>query len=87
MRPVFRIRLKSTSIDFTTVYFFTAAGLNLPRIFVDIGLYGKFPSLNKKINPLPDGLMWIRGMDQRPKLLRSDEFNAFLAKQSFRSAS
>ena len=72
---------------FTTVYFFTAAGLNLPRIFVDIGLYGKFPSLNKKINPLPDGLMWIRGMDQRPKLLRSDEFNAFLAKQSFRSAS
>jgi carbamoyl-phosphate synthase large subunit len=72
---------------FTTVYFFTAAGLNMPRIFVDIGLYGKFPSLDKKINPLPDGLMWIRGMDQRPKLLRSEEFDAFLDQQPFRSAS
>jgi carbamoyl-phosphate synthase large subunit len=71
---------------FTTVYFFTAAGLNMPRIFVDIALYRKFPSLDKKINPLPDGLMWIRGMDQRPKLLRSEEFRAFLDRQPFRSA-
>ena len=38
---------------FTTVRFFTEAGLNLPRIFRDIGLEGKLPDLPRKINPLP----------------------------------
>lgn len=70
---------------FTTVYFFTAAGLNMPRIFLDIGLYGKFPSLAKKINPLPDGLLWIRGMDTEPRLLKSEEFEAFLSDQKYRA--
>lgn len=53
---------------FTTVYFFTAAGLNMPKIFKDIALYGEFPSLEKRINPLPDGLIWVRGMDRLPTL-------------------
>ena len=57
---------------FTTVYFFTKAGLNMPKIFKDIALYGEFPSLDKKINPLPDGLMWIRGMDREPLLTTED---------------
>lgn len=54
---------------FTTVLFFTEAGLNMPKIYKDIALYQKFPSLTKKINPLPDGLMWLRGMDTHPKLM------------------
>ncbi len=54
---------------FTTVLFFTEAGLNMPEIFKDIALYNEFPSLNKKINPLEDGLMWLRGMDTQPKLM------------------
>jgi carbamoyl-phosphate synthase large subunit len=53
---------------FTTVYFFTAAGLNMPQIFVDIALHEKFPTLDKKINPLPDGLLWVRSMDTEPLL-------------------
>ncbi len=53
---------------FTTVYFFTKAGLNMPEIFKNIALYNEFPSLEKKINPLPDGLLWIRGMDREPVL-------------------
>lgn len=53
---------------FTTHYFFTKAGLNLPKIYCDIALDGKFPSLQKRINPLPDGLIWIRGMDVEPVL-------------------
>lgn len=53
---------------FTTAYFFTRAGLNMPKIFKDIALYGKFPTLEKKINPLPDGLLWIRSMDREPLL-------------------
>lgn len=63
---------------FTTVYFFTSAGLNLPRIYVDIGLYGKFPALERTINPLPDGLLWIRGMDRRPVLVAESEIDALI---------
>ena len=37
---------------FTTVLFFTEAGLNMPEIFKDIVLYNEFPRLKKKINPL-----------------------------------
>lgn len=60
---------------FTTVLFFTQAGLNMPEIFKDLGLYGEFPKLEKKINPLPDGLLWLRGMDTKPRLMTADEIN------------
>ena len=53
---------------FTTHYFFTKAGLNFPEIYCNIALDRKFPVLDKKINPLPDGLIWIRGMDQEAVL-------------------
>ena len=58
---------------FTTVLFFTEAGLNMPKIFKDIALYNEFPLLEKIINPLPDGLMWLRGMDTHPKLMNENE--------------
>lgn len=58
---------------FTTVYFFTKAGLNMPEIFKNIALYDEFPSLKKKINPLPEGLLWIRGMDREPVLTTKEE--------------
>jgi len=57
---------------FTTVLFFTEAGLNLPEIFKDIALYGEFPQLEKKINPLPNDLLWLRGMDVAPRLMTQD---------------
>lgn len=58
---------------FTTIRFFTEAGLNMPVIFKDLVLYNKKPQLNKNINPLPDGLLWLRGMDIEP-LLASEEY-------------
>lgn len=58
---------------FTTVLFFTEAGLNMPEIFKDIALYHEFPTLEKKINPLSDGLLWLRGMDTKPRLMRQNE--------------
>jgi carbamoyl-phosphate synthase large subunit len=58
---------------FTTVYFFTAAGLNMPEIYKNIALYGEFPSFERKINPLQDGLIWIRGMDREPRLTTKAE--------------
>lgn len=53
---------------FTTIRFFTEAGLNMPLIYKDLGMYGKKPELDKILNPLPDGLMWLRAMDTEPVL-------------------
>src|SRR5665811_74261 len=66
---------------FTTHYFFTKAGLNMPKIYCDIALNGKFPSLQKRINPLPDGLIWIRGMDVQPVLTTRIELEAMAIRQ------
>lgn len=60
---------------FTTVHFFTEAGLNMPKIFKDIALYNEFPNLQKKINPLPDGLLWLRGMDCQPIITTEKEMS------------
>ena len=60
---------------FTTVLFFTKAGLNMPEVFANLGLYGKMPVLKKTINPLPDGLLWLRGMDTVPRLARAEDFD------------
>jgi hypothetical protein len=57
---------------FTTVLFFTEAGLNLPSIFVELGLTGNTLTKFSSKSPLPDGLMWMRGMDVVPKLLHED---------------
>ncbi len=58
---------------FTTHYFFTQAGLNMPEIYCDIALEGRFPAMERNINPLPDGLVWIRGMDVAPVLTTIEE--------------
>ena len=58
---------------FTTIYFFTKAGLNMPVIFKDLGIYGEKPHLKKNVNPLPDGLLWLRGMDTEPRLMTHEE--------------
>lgn len=58
---------------FTTILFFTEAGLNLPEIFKDIALYNEFPQLEKKINPLANNLLWLRGMDTVPRLMTDED--------------
>lgn len=58
---------------FTTVLFFTEAGLNMPEIFKDIALYDELPKITNKINPLKNGLLWLRGMDTKPRLMTSDQ--------------
>lgn len=60
---------------FTTSHFFTEAGLNMAQIYKDIVLYNKFPTIDKKINPLPDGLLWLRDMDREPILTTQKEIN------------
>lgn len=63
---------------FTTIRFFTEAGLNMPVIFKDLALYGKKPKLERVINPLPDGLMWLRAMDAEPILLTEKDIEGRL---------
>ena len=64
---------------FTTVRFFTQAGINFPEVFKQLAL-GETLSIKKGvINPLADGLMWVRGMDRDPllttKALMEQEIN------------
>jgi carbamoyl-phosphate synthase large subunit len=58
---------------FTTIGFFTRAGLNMPVILRDLTLHGTRPELDSVLNPLPPGLVWIRGMDVAPALTTLDE--------------
>lgn len=61
---------------FTTIQFFAEAGLNMPKILKDIVLYNKFPKLEKPINPLPPGLLWLRALDSPPILTTKREMDA-----------
>jgi predicted ATP-grasp superfamily ATP-dependent carboligase len=53
---------------FTTHLFFSEAGLNMPEMYVKLAFGEPLPPIPKKINPLPEGLAWIRGMDVAPVL-------------------
>lgn len=52
---------------FTTIQFFAEAGLNMPKILKDIVIHNKLPE-KPLINPLENGLLWLRAMDCPPML-------------------
>lgn len=54
---------------FTTVRFFTEAGINFPEIFKRLALGEEINITKGIINPLQNGLMWVRGMDTEPLLI------------------
>lgn len=53
---------------FTTILFFTRAGLNMPRLLVDL-VTGSLREFDSSICPLDSGLLWVRGMDTEPRLV------------------
>ncbi|HEX3693109.1 MAG TPA: hypothetical protein VHU13_07170 [Solirubrobacteraceae bacterium] len=61
---------------FTTIEFFTRAGLNMPAILRDLALDGSMPKLERAVNPLPPGMVWVRGMDVAPTLTSLDRLRA-----------
>jgi carbamoyl-phosphate synthase large subunit len=61
---------------FTTIQFFAEAGLNMPKILKDLVLYGLLPKLKNNINPLPEGLLWLRALDEHPILTTKEKINA-----------
>lgn len=58
---------------FTTHLFFTEAGLNMPEIYIKLAYNEKLPKLKRKINPLANGWIWIRGMDFNPVLIKQSK--------------
>lgn len=62
---------------FTTSYFFTKLGLNMPHIYLKLAFGDELPEIEKKINPLPSGYTWIRGMDTEPVLTTMDKINEY----------
>lgn len=62
---------------FTTVRFFTEAGVNFPEVFKQLALGEPLSVKKGVINPLEDGLMWVRGMDRDPLLTT----NAFMEQE------
>lgn len=60
---------------FTTHEFFTKAGLNMPYIYVKLAYNEELPKIEKKINPLKPGFVWIRGMDFLPVLTDMETIN------------
>lgn len=62
---------------FTTHFFFTKAGLNMPYILLKLAFDEEPPPVPKKLNPLPSDLMWIRGMDMEPVLSDVDTVGGF----------
>ncbi len=59
---------------FTTSYFFTAAGLNIPHLYVRLA-FGERPS-PAALPRLPEGLYWIRHIDCPALLRRASELRA-----------
>ena len=59
---------------FTTHHFFAEAGVNFADIFVkrSLGLEVELPA--QRINPLPEGLAWVRGLDSEPVLTTEQAF-------------
>jgi len=62
---------------FTTHYFFTKAGLNMPYIYIKLAYGEKPPKIKKRINPLPLGLCWIRGVDYIPTLTTVEQISKY----------
>jgi hypothetical protein len=53
---------------FTTHLFFSEAGCNMPLLYVKLAFNETITRPVPTINPLPEGLLWIRGMDREPVL-------------------
>jgi len=59
---------------FTTSYFFTKAGINMPYFYVKLGLGEEIPK-TPKFNIIPAGLYWIRHIDAPAILKNENEFS------------
>ena len=61
---------------FTTHQFFTAAGVNFPDIYIRTSLNLPVDLPDNPVNPLQDGLAWVRGLDSEPVLTTAASIEA-----------
>lgn len=62
---------------FTTSNFFAHAGLNMPQMYVELGLQGKLNTPKPpKLNPLKEDLYWVRMIDMGFKLVDGDSWTS-----------
>lgn len=61
---------------FTTISFFTEAGLNMPHIYLKTA-FDEPVNIEKVYGPLENGLCWIRGMDFLPKLCKISDIENY----------
>lgn len=58
---------------YSSIFFLAKAGLNLPDLYVQTGITGKVPMLDKREHPLPDDLVWLKAVDCMPQLTTFEE--------------
>jgi glutathione synthase/RimK-type ligase-like ATP-grasp enzyme len=61
---------------FTTSNFFAHAGLNMPDMYMKLGMGLKLSEQPKQLNPLPDNLYWVRMIDMGYKLVKGREWQS-----------
>jgi carbamoyl-phosphate synthase large subunit len=61
---------------FTTHLFFSQLGLNMPELYVRLGFGEDVAPIEPRLNPLPPGMVWIRGVDFEPVLVAAEEIEA-----------
>ena len=76
-------QLKLTEVQacrfYTTTYFLSLMGLNFPRILVDT-FRGDAPKLDKKINPVPAGMVWMQRFGADDTLRHRNEILSLIEK-------
>jgi len=63
---------------FTTHHFLTRAGCNMPEILVQLA-FGEYKGRYEICNPCQSGMLWIRGIDINPVLVRKAEVDGKVA--------
>jgi predicted ATP-grasp superfamily ATP-dependent carboligase len=61
---------------FTTSYFFSKAGANMPYYYTKLGLGGKIDIPLKKFNNIPENFYWVRMIDMGYKLVKEGEWSS-----------
>lgn len=61
---------------FTTCYFFSIAGVNMPYYYTKIGLGEKNKNKHKKFNNVPKDLYWVRMIDMGYKSINNNEWTS-----------
>lgn len=61
---------------FTTSNFFAHAGLNMPAMYLELGMTGKLREKPRKLNPLHDDLYWVRMIDMGFKLVKGEQWTS-----------